>query len=57
VCEPYFPRYDFAPLRQVNFLADGYVLLEHEEKADDSIADIQECPKIAEAAAQKAANS
>ncbi len=46
----------FKALRQVNFPDDGYVSLEYEEKADDPIADIQECLKIAEAAAQKAAN-
>ena len=46
----------FKALRQVNFPDDGYVSLEYEEKADDPIADIQECLAIAEAAAQKAAN-
>ena len=46
----------FKALRQVNFPADGYVSLEYEEKANDPIADIQECLKIAAAAAQKAAN-
>ncbi len=45
----------FKALRKVNFPADGSLVLEYEEKANDPIADIQECLAVAAEAAQKTA--